>query len=129
MIDSLFNFTAEKLKNGIQIELLWTNPSPSSSFASQTLTISGTYDYDFLMFTYKPLYNEESTMVSIKQSSKIGGYLPLVYNAAIGYRYFSQHANGTIYFADGKLKKHSASTMSTDNTVCIPYTIHGIKIN
>ena len=128
MIDSLFTFTAEKLKNGIQIELLWTNPSPTSTFASKTLTISGTYDYDFLVFTYKPLYNEESTMVSIKRSGKTGGYLPIVYSAAIGYRFLSQLGN-SIYFADGKSKKHSASALSTDNTVCIPYTIHGIKIN
>ncbi len=59
MIDSLLKFTAEKLKGGIQMELLWTNSSPSTAQTSSTkITLPNPEAYDFVLV--EVLYNTSS---------------------------------------------------------------------
>lgn len=41
------------LQNYFECKILWTNPSPTSSFTSQTITLSsGDYDFYEIFFTY-----------------------------------------------------------------------------
>lgn len=96
-----------------QIELLWTNPNPSASFADQTLTFSGTYSAYIITSTGASSFGATvSTMLPIGVNVAI--YAPSAQNSN-GYRGAETTAR-TIKFTSGSSSSH-----------CIPYVIWGVR--
>ena len=118
--------------------LLWTNASPTSAFAAQTLDssdgIPDLSEYDAVEIEY---YGSITVAASYIVKSKIGepfflfGYLnPQSKSAHINLlsRSVSTATSG-ITFEGGFSKRTSDSTVySNNNNYCIPYKIYGIKV-
>lgn len=131
----------DELASGTGIEkrkLLWTNASPTSNFAAQTLDssdgIPDLSEYDAVEIEY---YGSTTVAASYIIKRKIGepfflfGYLnPQSTNAHINLlsRSVSTATSG-ITFEGGFSKRTSDSTVySNSNKYCIPYKIYGIKV-
>ena len=118
--------------------LLWTNVSPTSAFAAQTLDssdgIPDLSEYDAVEIEY---YGSTTVAASYIIKGKIGepfflfGYLnPQSTSAHINLLSRSVNtATSGITFGGGFSKRTSDSTVySNNNNYCIPYKIYGIKV-
>ena len=113
--------------------LLWTNASPSSSFAAQTvsLDLSG-YDAVFVISNMMTT-GENNTGVFVKKGlateTNIVMYGAIVAASAMTVQRRGVTATDTgVVFSDAKLKAAtSTSAGSTENSRCIPLYIFGIK--
>ena len=117
---------------------LWTNPSPSSSFAGQTVTLSDDMtNYDYLKFTYKAVSTLDTLGEDIIPTAKFVSYGSSMTTAgpkfAIGktgtssddryIRFLTYSSNTTIDFKTPQ----KAGAAQTSNNACIPVQIIGIK--
>ena len=105
--------------SGLQMDLLWENPNPTSAFAAQTLTIQGLSNYKFCIVfceleTQYPNYIQANIIVPGVESNMI------CITATITRRQGKINGNSFI-FSDGSNKD------TPDNTACIPKYIYGIK--
>ena len=98
--------------------LLWTNPSPTSSFAAQTVSID-VADYDAVSVEFS---GEASHTTMCERGISYYTLRP-AYAAIPSYRASSLPATNGVYFDD--CRKNSGSTI--DNTQLVPYKIYGIK--
>ena len=87
---------------GLDETVLWTNPSPTSAFAGQTITLSDNVDnYDYLEFEYKPANNLNTTykaifsIATIKDSVKFSGTQTSVIPACLLGSYVNSGSNAT----------------------------------
>lgn len=116
------------LVNGAGVEtktLLWTNASPTSSFAKQTisLNLSG---YDFVEIQFSQ--NQEAPIRTNFVRAKVGDTQPsrcLMYYNYLYTRDFTVKTTG-VDFAVASLSSRTG-TMADNNNVVIPYKIYGIK--
>lgn len=115
--------------------VLWTNPSPSSNFSAQTITLSQSMsDFDMLRFEIRTHVSSPTTSKSI--------YVPLsyfnstssganAYKLVLGvYQFTNLYARETYKSSDTQIyiseaRRLNASGTSTDQT--IPYKIYGVK--
>ena len=117
---------------GITMKKLWTNAKPSSSFASQTisLTMSG-YDYIRISFAYSDSNNAISSVIEIKNTANAtgrgsafelwkGGYL-------VATRDVTLKSNGVTFGGGNSYQSDSPSKDVANNYMCIPIEIYGIK--
>ena len=89
------------------IELLWTNPNPSSSFSDQTLPFDGTYDAYIITSTGATSYGATVTsMLPVGANTSIYG--PSA-SSSNGYRGVSTAAS-SITFAGGSSTSHVIPT-------------------
>ena len=124
---------ADSIKTGlgcITKKLLWTNSSPSSSYASATVPIdlSG-YDQIEIIHRYGvSTARNASVTVDVGDSGLMlhaGNF-----NAASGYimyRTFSSNTSGVTFNASYRRTLNSTSAASSSNDYCIPVKIYGIK--
>ena len=121
--------------SGAQIKtLLWTNASPSSQFANQTLSLSlSEYDAVEIEYCYGSSYtNAVGTGIYKKNYTQQymtchGDIKPNTTGFYISQRYATVTASGII-FGKGIYKNISASTKGAEsNNHCIPLKIYGIK--
>ena len=101
-------------------ELLWTNSSPSSSFASQTAQFDMTdYDVGICLFGYDTSGNPWCEVYF----SKNGTYICNMYNTNTSrvFRTFSASSSGVTF--DG-----GNSAGGSNNGAAIPLAIYGIKM-
>lgn len=111
--------------------LLWTNPSPTSAFAAQTLNIdTSQYEYIYIKFyatQWDDTVNEAIFPTNISYPQVIGGH----YSSAsfsstqIYVRKFIISSN-QISFQDGYNVVPTSSASKT-NTLCVPLEIKGYK--
>ena len=99
--------------------LLWTNPSPTSEFAAQTISLNLTeYVGVIVEFYHGDTHQYVSSRVYVKKtdnfSNKFGG--GFVVDAAYAKNILALNNEG-IQFDNG----------SPNNTSCIPYKIYGVK--
>lgn len=111
---------------GAKIDLLWTNASPTSNFAAQTISKSlGEYTL-FVVETYNPNY---SSHVAVKGHKTImhANNVP-VDNMPSGYTRMVTFSDSKITF-DPSYNGNYGSGVSnnTDNSMMIPQKIYGIK--
>lgn len=101
-------------------ELLWTNASPTSNFAAQTVSID-TQNYDFYMILCDPTpgYSEPISFIFPKGKGAFMSYVS-GYSRAPNSRDAQWNASG-ISFLD------AYSNGGANNGVCIPTAIYGIK--
>ena len=105
-------------------ELLWTNASPSSEFAAQTiaLDLSG---YDFIMVVFK---HWTSNDVNNSAFCRIGKYGCLMsHDYTLAYREYHPETTG-IYFNIGLVvSTYNSSNVEQTGSAVIPLQIYGIK--
>ena len=125
----------------VKIEKLWTNASPASAFAAQSLTISGLSDYQMIVVitinATESTYQRLSANVVLNTSAynpmlTYGGFAnstTMAYRAASTSRYMVI-SNNTIEFgvASRTVVSSGAFSTYTDNQMCKPYQIYGVKI-
>lgn len=115
------------IKNGIQKRTrqmeIWTNPSPTSSFASQTITLNES-DFDYLIiFAYRNISNENNsdTIFLLLEKNK-RGYINHGDYFDGGPRNWNRQVtcnNNQIIFGNATLNE------STNNALLVPYKILG----
>lgn len=117
---------------GVSMKLLWTNASPSSAFANQTLTLDlSSYDAVEVEFGYSKDYPNDSVVVRAfightgtaymqANMSNSNGYLLTLSRSVIPYT-----NSITIYPCYWKYSNEKAN--STHNDYAIPTRIYGIK--
>lgn len=113
-------FTGVSIPEGLQMDLLWENSSPSSAFAAQTVTISR-------LNTYKIYYISFSTG-SQSAIAKIGDgcnamYWNRDYTGAQYWRIISSSIENNSITFDNCYRIDKL----LDNTTLIPLKIYGIK--
>lgn len=102
--------------------LLWANSTPTQNFATQTVSIQGLSNYDFVMVLF---CNHTSQL--IKTNCSMSRYADGGVNLSIGDNGNTMDRSATfssssVTFTDARLNAN------TDNSRCIPKAIYGIKI-
>lgn len=121
--------TAGMKANAVTMTKLWENNSPSSSFASQNVTLSSS-DYDLLMIIYNWTASTQYSLSNIIQKNHafvLCAALPSASGARNVSRYGSFNSATEIHFDPGS-DAVGTTASSTNNDRCIPITIYGIKI-
>lgn len=125
-IKEMFNDVRKKvssimssLSKKTEINLLWTNPNPTSSFAAQTVNVNGLSAYD----EYEVVYKFHTTVAMLNTHKSKVGYGTLLYIHDSGKMYRRNvTANGN------KLQISDVAGSKEDNAYVIPYQIYGIKL-
>ena len=113
--------------------LLWTNPNPNAPMSATHLVESGADAYASIEVIYKTAYVYNGYQ-SVSSPYVENGHITL--NAPTGstgeFSGTVMNAVRTITMSNGRLTADSALTMgvsgtSTNNNMCIPYKIYGIK--
>ena len=110
------------VQGGVKMDLLWTNPSPDSSFSTQTVSLNLS-DYSMVAIEFKRIQNES---VYVPQITVINGtrkYWSITTGGGyIVSRVFTASSTG-ISFED------AYRNQTVTNTDAIPYQIYGIKMS
>ena len=109
---------------GMNMELLWTNPSPTSSFAAQTVSIANLSDYKYLIIVVKATksagtYQSQILFPSVRHRVVFNG-------STLTYRDVDFVANGLDFLAARNQTTYGGST-TQNNDLVIPVYIYGIK--
>jgi len=110
---------------GSNVVLLWTNPSPASSFAGQTIPLDLlNYDAVIVLTAMDTSASGQLVVDSLITPVGYGSRSVIQWNV----RYIRQYEVSTsgVSFNDGA-KGNVGANASTDNTVGIPYQIYGIR--
>ena len=118
---------APSAEGSVEVDLLnplWTNPSPTSSFASQNITLSSS-DYDFLLFVVRvgSGSNRQFSAITSKGSGVIMSYTVDNYMRSR----LVEYTNDTKYAVADAVSSTGGATAQTNNNACIPVAIYGIK--
>lgn len=122
--DTLSGYTYNELP--LNLDLLWTNPNPSSSFASQTIQLDLS-EYEYIGIIYRrsssSTYQTPIYILGVGTSwywdDQIGGYLV---ERSI------QTTSSTVVFGNSsRMTTYPNGSRTTDNQYQIPYKIYGIK--
>jgi len=112
--------------------LLWTNPNPSADFAEQDVVLSSA-DYDALEIYFSYNATNNGTMYCMKMLKASNSYIYYVFPTGAG---VSVRSRNITFVVDGTYKKYhfaacsvgtGASAPTTENSICIPRFIYGIK--
>ena len=115
---------------------LWENPSPSSDFAAQTISIPNAGNYDKLIFEFKghkSYLNKcgftQVTDTTFTYSSITWNDFDVNYNMAYIYgRAMLATAINSVKFLEA-FEWNSSGTKQVDNARMIPLAIYGIKLS
>lgn len=133
---------SEKVSGGLEVggdltvggkinnmDLLWTNPSPSSAFASQTISLNLS-KYKFVYITFKRTTGTsiDSYAMSLFLMKGLSG-IAMSYGEAYGiiFRDITSVTDSYIKFGGGSYGTASKLGITTDNNFGIPYKIYGIR--
>ena len=115
---------------GVSMKSLWTNASPTSDFATQTisLNLSG-YEYVLVRYLYSTDYQSQNQIAIVK----VGGDAYLTFtgvastNIYLSQRTISVGSNSVAFGAPVYKTYASTSNPTVNNKYCIPVEIIGIK--
>lgn len=105
--------------------LLWTNPSPTSTFAAQTVSIDLT-DYEALLIYTKGATSKNTYHYNYVKKTEIGKWILADYQGDVHYatlRQITNITNSGITFGTG----YYGWTSYNNNNECIPAEIYGLK--
>lgn len=112
-----------------QLELAWSNPSPTASFAPQTITLKDNYPVVFVVSTYSA--SDDITSKNGTVSTIISGYRGQViaWNENMTWTYGrSCVLNGSsLVVGDARWLVQSSTASSIQNDTCIPKFVFGLK--
>ena len=117
-IKSVVNNNALELTN-ITGQILWTNPNPTVSFSSQTITLS-TNDYDMLLWVFST-GTSNSQYISFYTIKGKGVYASWVYNNTFLAREINYSTDTQYSVGDNK------TNGTTNNVSTIPQYVIGYK--
>ena len=116
-------------------KLLWTNPSPTSAMSGgTTIVASGADEYDAIEVEYKTahIYDGYETASA---PFVVGAHITLFAPSGLTGEFTGQSVNavrtismgaGGLLMVDSAIAMYSGGT-STNNNMCIPYKVYGIK--
>lgn len=108
------------------MDLLWTNASPTSAFAGQTVSIDlSDYKLVYINCSLANTTTDGSTTALIKMND-YGNLFHGFVGTGSGYYVACRRAYVTatgVTFTVGR----ACTTNTTNNSICIPYQIYGIK--
>lgn len=116
-------------QGGVRMDLLWTNPSPTSNFSAQTITVTNLSNYDAYMIFY--VANASGAFYSSKIFSKNETSKSLILDMAENvtiYRKFVNNGDSTLTFETGYICT-TYNTKTTDASRSMPIKIYGIKFS
>lgn len=121
-IKSVVNNNATELSNySYDVAVLWTNPSPTSRFAQQTITLSSD-NYDLLLWLFST--NDANNMyISFYTIKGKGVYASWVYSSNFLAREVTRTTDTTF------LVKGGLHNGNTENQYVIPQYVIGFKYN
>lgn len=109
-----------------KMDLLWTNASPSSDFAAQTVALDlSSYDLVFIEYAQDKANNDYYYSFLFRVDSK--QHMAIGYYAGMMTRRFTTPSSTGVYFNNSQKASSYASTFSNDNIMLIPINIYGIK--
>lgn len=123
---------------GVQIDLLWTNPTLEGPFASQTVTVNMNYDFHIIVYSgYISDYNVANRLTQSVVLDKGATSCNLINiesldlgTPILSRRTTSRQTSG-IYFNQNyisKIQSGGSVTSDVDNLGCMPYKIYGVKV-
>ena len=113
----------EALDIGVGMELLWTNASPTSSFAAQTIAVNLS-GYGLVLITYMMRTSINDILASPITPVGYGGMMATKNTglANLRFRYFVSSVSGV------RVEPATGTGGTTvENDFCIPYQIYGVK--
>ena len=123
------------LDEKFNMDLLWKNESPTSTFANQNITIDAT-GYNLMVIRYRLCaadgYDVYDTAICVKgqrgwMSTSMGSSGQAgVYTYAI-WRQWAVNSNGLVVFYDCYKNNKTTNAPEMDNDWVIPYQIYGMK--
>ena len=118
--------SASALKEIATLDLLWTNASPTSEFASQSIQFQHV-NYKFLYFEFVQYAGINRYCFYLMQNSNLSAVIDTIAysNLTIYIRGMSVLSNG-VSFSDAYVSP-SYGTYATNNAVLIPHRIYGVK--
>lgn len=118
--------SASALKEVATLDLLWTNASPTSEFASQFISFQH-INYKFLYFEFMQTVIEERFCFYIIRNVNISATISTISydNLKIFMRGMTISGNGAVFSSAYRSDTYGA--YATDNTILIPYRIYGVK--
>lgn len=119
----------EKDVAGLRGTVLWTNPSPTQTFASQTITLSSS-DYDYLEIYFYASKSNVRTKTVVYEKGEYGFLMDYCASgSSVGPRTFVRNANVTnntsVFFENGYEGYNSGEYLQNDGV--IPIKIIGYK--
>jgi len=113
-------------QGGMKMDLLWTNPNPTSNFSGGTITFS---DGDYDMYIFETNYATSSELKVHNISIGHSNFLLIFFERTALYQREVTFTNGSVTFANTKVASYNAGSWSTANNVLIPYKIYGLKMS
>lgn len=117
----------ELLPDGLQMDLLWTNASPTSAFSTQQISVNKDR-YHALLFLFKRgTSGDQYVSELVPNSTRV--WIVTAYNAGLGLltsRQFVVEDGSTITFRNGYKQIGFGSDTISDDLV-VPYQIYGVK--
>lgn len=111
--------------SGVVLETLWTNKSPASTFAAQTIALDLT-DCAAVLITARRSTSLASEASFLYPADGVQRFLSVPGNT-INYRYVTVNSNGVV-FGDGRwYSSYQANGSTTDNGNVLPQVIYGLK--
>ena len=111
------------------MKLLWSNPSPTSSFAAQNINLSSS-DYDLLLVIFRPSKddNRVDNNIITKGSGGMMSY-GVGYNSsgAVTRSRALNYTSDTVLSAQVGYSATGTTGGTQNNDVCIPVAVYGIK--
>lgn len=114
-------------------KVLWTNSSPTSSFAAQDITVNNLGNYDFyevIFITYADSSSQLSTRNFISTGRIPKGYRTRLmwFDEKLRYRNITNVTDSILGFSNGGVyDTYGSSSATSSNAICIPYQILGYK--
>ena len=125
-VSSVNGKTGTVVIDDIPMTLLWTNASPTSSFANQTITIDLS-DYDAVLVKSKIVTDINGVFSQLFFKSSGYSYLFFVYTH-IFYRFLEISDSGIVFGHCNYLSNYGASGFSVGDNYAIPLQIYGVKV-
>ena len=114
--------------NKVEMELLWENASPSSTFTGCTLTFPSNVNIaNYNMIYYEFANNINSTLGSSALVTKGRRVLVFGYNLSHFYRIVTFNTSSVVIGSGYAAAGANPGVEVSDNTCCIPLRIYGIK--
>lgn len=128
------NMYPSKLASGMTETVLWTNPNPTTSYSTGTVTVSSMTEYDFIKIVFRKTTSDSTeipyivplstfeTMLDEAKASFLGAGYKISTTIVCRPTYYS--SSTSVYFSNCKQLGGSDSSRNS----MIPYKIIGIKI-
>lgn len=113
----------DTVKVGLDMDLLWTNSSPTTAFSAQTIAID--LSGYIMVYIEARWATDDAGKLSAISRVGYGGYISAFYNAKQS-RGFDVTSSG-VQFYDAVYGATATTTMATNNSQSIPLRIYGIR--